>query len=118
MEKTGLFTLTSGLHSEVIPDVSEEGFIREVVAAGADFDFCGEDFSQYGSHCAELIYVRTGGTENAFKEVFPQLKGPVTLLTSGASNSLAASMEILSFLRQQGREGRSCTEAPRISRSG
>ena len=75
------------------------------MAAGAAFDFCGEDFSRYGSHASELIYVRTGGTENAFKEVFPRLEGPVTLLTSGASNSLAASMEILSFLRQQGRTG-------------
>ena len=105
MNKTGLYTLTSGLHSEVMPDASEERFIREIAVAGADFDFCGEDFSRYGSHDAELIYVRTGGTENAFKEVFPRLEGRVTLLTSGASNSLAASMEILSFLRQQGREG-------------
>ncbi len=105
MNRTGLYTLTSGLHSEVIPDVSEENFIKEIVAAGAVFDFCGEDFSTYGSHDAELIYVRTGGTENAFKAVFPRLAGPVRLLTSGASNSLAASMEILSFLRQNGREG-------------
>ena len=105
MNRTGLYTLTSGLHSEVIPDVSEENFIKEIVAAGAVFDFCGEDFSTYGSHNAELIYVRTGGTENAFKAVFPRLAGPVRLLTSGASNSLAASMEILSFLRQNGREG-------------
>ena len=105
MNKTGLYTLTSGLHSGVMPDASEERFIREIAAAGADFDFCGEDFSRYGSHDAELIYVRTGGTENAFKAVFPRLAGPVRLLTSGASNSLAASMEILSFLRQQGREG-------------
>ena len=105
MNRTGLYTLTSGLHSEVMPDVSEERFIREIVAAGADFDFCGEDFSRYGSHDAELIYIRTGGTENAFKSVFPRLTGPVRLLTSGASNSLAASMEILSFLRQQGRDG-------------
>lgn len=105
MDKTGLYTLTSGLHSEVIPDVSEEAFVREIIAAGAEFDFCGEDFSAYGSHDVELIYVRTGGTENAFKEVFPGLKGQVILLTSGASNSLAASMEILSFLRQQGRTG-------------
>ena len=105
MKKVGLYTLTSGLHNEVIPDASEEGFIKDIVAAGAEFDFCGEDFSRYGSHDAELIYVRTGGTENAFKAVFPQLAGPVRLLTSGASNSLAASMEILSFLRQQGREG-------------
>ena len=50
MNKTGLFTLTSGLHSEVMPDASEERFIREIAAAGADFDFCGEDFSRYGSH--------------------------------------------------------------------
>lgn len=105
MNRTGLYTLTSGLHSEVIPDVSEENFIKEIVAAGAVFDFCGEDFSTYGSHNAELIYVRTGGTENAFKAVFPRLAGPVRLLTSGASNSLAASMEILSFLRQNVREG-------------
>jgi len=105
MSKTGLYTLTSGLHSEVIPDVSEESFIREIVSAGVEFDFRGEDFSSYGSHDAELIYVRTGGTENAFKAVFPRLAGPVHLLTSGASNSLAASMEILSFLRQQGRDG-------------
>ena len=34
MDKAGLFTLSSGLHSEVIPDVSEESFIREIVAAG------------------------------------------------------------------------------------
>ena len=105
MAKTGLYTLTSGLHEEVMPDASEESFIKEIAAAGADFDYCGEDFSPYGSHDAELIYVRTGGTENAFKELFPRLAGPVRLLTSGASNSLAASMEILSFLRQQGREG-------------
>ena len=105
MNGTGLYTLTSGLHSEVMPDASEERFIMDIMAAGAEFDFCGEDFSRYGSHDVELIYVRTGGTENAFKAVFPRLDGPVRLLTSGASNSLAASMEILSFLRQQGREG-------------
>ncbi len=105
MNRTGLYTLTSGLHDEVIPEASNEFFIKEIIAAGAGFDFCGEDFSSYGSHDAELIYVRTGGTESAFKEVFPRLTGPVRLLTSGASNSLAASMEILSFLRQHGREG-------------
>lgn len=105
MSKTGLYTLTSGLHSEAILEVSEEAFIKEIMAAGTEFDFCGTDFSGYGSHDVELIYVRTGGTENAFKQVYPRLDGPVRLLTSGASNSLAASMEILSFLRQQGREG-------------
>ncbi len=34
MDKAGLFTLTSGLHSEVIPDVSEEVELVEVVPEG------------------------------------------------------------------------------------
>ena len=45
MGRTGLYTLTSGLHEEVIPDALNEVFIKEIVAAGAEFDFCGEDFS-------------------------------------------------------------------------
>ncbi|MBQ1304900.1 MAG: hypothetical protein IIY44_00680, partial [Erysipelotrichales bacterium] len=35
-------------------------------------------------------------------KALPQLKEPVFLLTTGANNSLAASMEILSYLRQKG----------------
>ena len=54
-----------------------------------------------------MIYVRTGGTEGLFKQIFDKVRTsesgydrPVRLLTSGKSNSLAASMEIMSFLRQ------------------
>ena len=68
MKKVGLYTLTSGLHNEVIPDAYEEGFIKDIVAAGAEFDFCGEDFSRYGSHDAELIYVRTGGKNSSARK--------------------------------------------------
>ena len=50
--------------------------------------------------------IRTGGTEGIFKPLLHQLqqqsKRPFYLLTSGKSNSLAASMEILSYLNQQG----------------
>ena len=60
----------------------------------------------------DVIYIRTGGTEGAFKASFTAPDGtlrlpdaPVLLLTSGKSNSLAASMEILSFLRLQGQAG-------------
>ena len=49
--------------------------------------------------------MRTGGTEGLFKEIFPEMDGPVRILTSGKSNSLAASMEILSYLNMQGRSG-------------
>ncbi len=110
-----LYTLTSSLHGEMAPDPRQEPFIREIEAAlGAAFDCRGDDFSGYGSgDSPELIYIRTGGTEGLFLEkVAPVLSGPETkdsrpvrMLASGQSNSLAAAMEILSWLRQRGIAG-------------
>ncbi len=110
-----LYTLTSSLHGEMAPDPRQEPFIREIEAAlGAAFDCRGDDFSGYGSgDSPKLIYIRTGGTEGLFLEkVAPVLSGPETkdsrpvrILASGQSNSLAAAMEILSWLRQRGIAG-------------
>ena len=114
MQRPILYTLTSGLHAGMAVDPRQEPFIRDLEAAlGTGFDCRGADFTDYGrSDAPELIYVRTGGTEGLFLEhVAPILrrngKGQqaVSLLTSGLSNSLAASMEILSWLRQQGFAG-------------
>lgn len=53
-----------------------------------------------------IVYVATGGSEDSFLEVYPQLQDkPVYILTSGMANSLAASMEILSYLQQRGQKG-------------
>lgn len=53
-----------------------------------------------------LLYVASGGSEGFFLEVFEQLKARrCYILTSGESNSLAASMEILSYLRKHGGNG-------------
>ena len=53
-----------------------------------------------------LLYVASGGSEGYFLEVFEQLKGRnCYILTSGESNSLAASMEILSYLKKRGGAG-------------
>ena len=49
-----------------------------------------------------VVFVGGGGTEGRFLKLEPFLKEPVFLLTSGENNSLAASMEILSYLRQKG----------------
>ena len=44
-----------------------------------------------------LILVQSGGSEGFFKkDIYPTFKGPYYLLTYGSSNSLAASLEILS----------------------
>ena len=53
-----------------------------------------------------LLYVASGGSEGYFLEIFPRLRGRhCYILTSGESNSLAASMEILSYLRSHGGSG-------------
>ena len=101
-----LYTLTSPLHDENSVNAASAEFIARIEAElGADMAFRGPDFTKYGTGALDVIYVRTGGTEGLFKEVYPRLQGPVLLLTSGKSNSLAASMEILSYLNQQGCKG-------------
>lgn len=102
----GLYSLTSALHNEDAVNVSATTFISEIEnALGFEFDFKGSDFSDYGTHDLDLIYVRTGGTEGLFKEILWRLDGPIRILTSGKSNSLAASMEIMSYLNAHNHSG-------------
>lgn len=101
-----IYTLTSPLHDEQSVNASSQTFIQEIEQhLGCSLNFVGPDFGSYGSSTLSLIYVRTGGTEGIFQEIFPTIEGDILLLTSGQSNSLAASMEILSFLNQNGRKG-------------
>lgn len=117
----GLYTLTSALHDPQALNTASAAFIAEIereLAGRTDKDapyrfvWKGSDFSDYGSGHLDVIYVRTGGTEGQFREAFHSFirpdatrPRPVRLLTSGKNNSLAASMEILSFLRQNGCPG-------------
>ena len=101
-----LYTLTSPLHDENAVNAASADFLNEIESElGSHMAFHGPDFTEYGAGGLDVIYVRTGGTEGLFKEVYQHLQGHVLLLTSGKSNSLAASMEILSYLNQQGRRG-------------
>ena len=101
-----LYTLTSDLHGELAKSAHNEQFIKDIeVAIGTTFDYRESDFSDFGA-IGDIIYVRTGGTEGIFRQLFEGHEGArVRLLTSGQSNSLAASMEIVSWLNQQGLGG-------------
>ncbi len=105
---TAVYTLTSSLHDEAGVARISDAFLKAVFPAG-DYDFRGADFSDFGTHELDLIYVRTGGAEGIFKSLLPEMLARGTeryyLLTSGKSNSLAASLEILSYLKQQGLKG-------------
>ena len=105
-QKTAIYTLTSELHDEKAVSAVTKEFLESLNIA---YDLKGADFADYGRQGLNLIYVRTGGTEGIFKRLLPELQAksrrPFYLLTSGKSNSLAASMEILSYLRQNGIQG-------------
>lgn len=53
----------------------------------------------------KLIFVQTGGSEGLFLENLGKLQEPYYLLTNGSNNSLAASMEILTYLNARGKQG-------------
>ncbi len=65
------------------------------------------DLDGYLSSDFALLYVATGGSEGYFLEIFERIKErSCYILTSGESNSLAASMEILSYINGHGGRGR------------
>lgn len=54
---------------------------------------------------AIFVFVCGGGTENVFKSQLDNYYGPVYLIATNVNNSLAASMEILSYLHNKGKQG-------------
>lgn len=53
----------------------------------------------------KLVFISSGGSEGIFLKHFSELRSPYYLLTSGTDNSLAASIEILTYLNCEGLEG-------------
>lgn len=113
-----IYTLTSPLHDKKAVEAATAEFLWSL---GIDYSLKGEDYSDYGSSDLDLIYVRTGGTEGVFKPLLPRITAassqPVYLLTSGVSNSLAASLEILSYLRSNNIKGEIIHGNPRVIRN-
>lgn len=101
-----IHTLASPLHDKVSTERAAIKFLGSIQNhCDCELVNCGSDFSHYGDGDLSLVYVMTGGTEGLFLEKLPYIQGHVHILTSGRSNSLAASMEILSYLHQNGRTG-------------
>ena len=106
MNPIAIYSFTSPLHQAEAVDAVANEFLDSLKI---DYDFRGDDFTRYGDHTLDLIFIRTGGTEGIFRQMLPILleksSKPFYLLTSGKSNSLAASMEILSFIQQNQLQG-------------
>lgn len=63
------------------------------------------DLDNFYNADLSLILVQSGGSEQLFLRQFKKLKGPYYLLTYGHNNSLAASLEILSYLKDHNLNG-------------
>lgn len=101
-----IISIASPLHDAAAVNRTTEDFLASL---HVEHMFYGADFSHYGEADLSLIFVCTGGTEGVFLKLLPELRQkssqPIYLLTSGKSNSLAASAEILSYLRQNNLRG-------------
>ena len=100
--KIGLYNLVSEAHNEGYINSTLQGFLADIEEKlGEKFENISlEDFNQ--KEYFPLIFIKSGGVEGRFKQIFKQMKGPYLLLSSGLHNSFAASLEIASFLKQKG----------------
>ena len=98
--KIGLYNLVSDVHREGYINNTLQGFIAEIEEKlGEKFENINlEDFNK---DYFPLIFIKSGGVEVKFKQIFKQISRPYILFSSNIHNSLAASLEIASFLRQR-----------------
>ena len=102
--KIGIYKIVSSLHDQNFIDKSTNEFILEIEKElGIKMNFVTEE--GFSSCDLVLTLIQSGGSENSFKRVYKKLPKPYLLLTYGTNNSLAASLEILSFLQKNSLEG-------------
>ena len=97
--KIGVFYVVSGTASGEIANAENMPWLKTLEEkTGHTFELAkAEELSSYD---LAFSFIGGGGTEGLFLEELDSIPKPCFLLTTGANNSLAASMEILSYLRQ------------------
>ena len=102
--KIGLYNLVSEVHNEGYINSTLQGFLADIEEKlGEKFENINLEYFNHKDYFP-LIFIKSGGVEGKFKQIFKQVKGPYLLLSSGLHNSFAASLEIASFLKQKGKK--------------
>lgn len=95
----GLITIMSALHDltsienshyELISNLKKDFSIRFITPSQTEY----VDIP--------MVFVGSGGTEEMFKSIYDELPQPIILLTDGLHNSLAASLEMQSWIKGVG----------------
>ena len=95
-----IYPIVSSLHKQDKINISTKKLLDELESLSSH-KFNIVDIDDLYNADLSLILIQSGGSEQLFLKHFNKLKGPFYLLTYGHNNSLAASLEILSFLKDR-----------------
>lgn len=102
--KINIYPIRSDLSREEVIN-SDSAALIDSLKSKIDGEIAVVDLADLYSGDLGLILVQSGGSESKFIKILGKLKNPIYLLTYGSNNSLAASLEILSYLRMCGIPG-------------
>lgn len=97
--KIGVYYVVSNTAAAKIADEGNYPWLDKLSEL-TGYEFEVTDIEHINDYDLAFEFIGGGGTEAMVLEVLDKLPRPIFLLTTGANNSLAASMEILSYLRQ------------------
>ena len=104
--KIKILPLVSSLHDKEVVNQSTIEFLNELKSLNSfDYEIVNNVDELYINSDLSLLLIQTGGSENYFLRDLNKLKSPFYLLTYGFSNSLAAAIEILSYINQNNLSG-------------
>lgn len=109
--RIGLIPIISDVHNEGIVNKSLQLFLSEIennIGLKLEIITIGEinDFD------LTLVLVKTGGSERDFLKIYDKIPKPIYIISYFKNNSLAASMEILSYIKSKGISGELITGTP------
>lgn len=103
--KVKIHPIQSHLHNQNVLNESTSELIHSLENENLSISIENDPSKLYEDSDLVLILVQSGGSENLFIKNFAQFKEPYYLLTYGVNNSLAASLEILAFLKNHNLKG-------------
>ena len=104
--KIKIYPLVSSLHDENVVNNSTKNFINRLEELLCCTFVIEKNIEKlYSDSDLSLLLIQTGGSENFFLRDISKIKSPILLLTYGYSNSLAAAIEILSYINQNNLKG-------------
>lgn len=97
--KIGVYYVVSSTAAAEIANENNFPWLQKL-SEMTGYEFEVTDAEHLADYDMAVDFIGGGGTEGIFLKDMERLPQPYFLLTTGANNSLAASMEILSYLRQ------------------